>query len=46
MCKIWGSLGRSTPRAKSPAPLPRAELKPSQIQHMLGNVFLFSVPEK
>nr|XP_023011948.1 DENN domain-containing protein 5B [Leptinotarsa decemlineata] len=32
-----GSLGRSTPRSRSPAPLPRPELKPSQIQHMLGD---------
>ncbi|XP_018572817.1 DENN domain-containing protein 5B isoform X2 [Anoplophora glabripennis] len=31
------SLGRSTPRTRSPAPPPRIELKPSQIQHMLGD---------
>lgn len=30
-----GSLKHSTPRSRSPAP-PRAELKPSQIQHLLG----------
>lgn len=31
-----GSLGRTPPRCRSPGP-PRQELKPSQIQHMLGN---------
>ncbi|KAJ8944377.1 hypothetical protein NQ318_017696 [Aromia moschata] len=35
--KSCGSLGRSTPRARSPAPPGRPELKPSQIQHMLGD---------
>ncbi|CAG9836682.1 unnamed protein product [Diabrotica balteata] len=32
-----GSLGRSTPRSRSPAIAPRSEMKPSQIQHMLGD---------
>lgn len=30
-----GSLKHSTPRSRSPAP-PRNDLKPSQIQHLLG----------
>ncbi|CAH0560214.1 unnamed protein product [Brassicogethes aeneus] len=34
----WGrNLGRSSPRSRSPGPPPRQELKPSQIQHMLGD---------
>ncbi|XP_056642345.1 DENN domain-containing protein 5B [Diorhabda sublineata] len=32
-----GSLGRSTPRSRSPAIAPRTEMKSSQIQHMLGD---------
>lgn len=36
--KSGGSLGRGLPRTKSPGPQ-RTELKPSQIQHMLGNYF-------
>ncbi|XP_017775709.1 PREDICTED: DENN domain-containing protein 5B isoform X2 [Nicrophorus vespilloides] len=31
-----GSMGRKTPRCQSPGP-PRNEMKPSQIQHMLGD---------
>ncbi|CAG9861723.1 unnamed protein product [Phyllotreta striolata] len=32
-----GSLGRSTPRSRSPAMAPKIEMKPSQIQVMLGD---------
>ncbi|CAG9767033.1 unnamed protein product [Ceutorhynchus assimilis] len=32
-----GSLGRSTPRSRSPAPSPRPEMKPSELQYMLGD---------
>ncbi|XP_066150244.1 DENN domain-containing protein 5B [Euwallacea fornicatus] len=32
-----GSLGRSTPRTRSPAPSPRPELKASELQYMLGD---------
>jgi len=31
-----GSLGRSTPRTRSPAPSPRTEMKASELQYMLG----------
>lgn len=34
--KSGGSLGRALPRNRSPAPSQRSEMKPSQIQHMLG----------
>lgn len=35
-----GSLGRTPPRCRSPGP-PRQDLKPSQIQHLLGTKTLF-----
>ncbi|ENN76384.1 hypothetical protein YQE_07106, partial [Dendroctonus ponderosae] len=35
--KQTGSLGRSTPRSRSPAPSPRPEMKPSELQYMLGD---------
>lgn len=38
--KSGGSLGRGLPRNRSPAPPQRTELKPSQIQHMLGESFV------
>lgn len=40
-----GSLGRALPRNRSPAPSQRVELKPSQIQHMLGEPFLLNFPD-
>nr|CAH7753124.1 unnamed protein product [Callosobruchus chinensis] len=35
--KQGGSLGRPSPRSRSPAMPQKAEMKPSQIQHMLGD---------